>query len=123
MLKVSIDEDNRVAILEPEESLSAGDFQAAASEIDPVIEKYGQLSGIIIRTRSFPGWESFAALTSHLRFVKNHHRHVARVALVTDSVAADFAEKIASHFVKAEIRSFSYQDVDKARDWIGENIR
>ena len=121
MLRVNLDEDSRVATLEPEGSLSAADFQAAASAIDPVIEKYGQLSGIIIRTRSFPGWDSFAALTSHLQFVKDHHRHIARVALVTDSAAGDFAKKIASHFLKAEIRSFSFQDSNKARAWIVEN--
>jgi hypothetical protein len=39
----------------------------------------------MIRTESFPGWESFGALVSHLKFVADHHRQIERIAAVTDS--------------------------------------
>ncbi|MDI3326873.1 hypothetical protein QKW35_21055 [Pontibacterium granulatum] len=64
MLKVQIDEDHLVVILEPEGPLSETDFQSAAKAIDPLIEQHGQLAGIVIHTKSFPGWDSFAALCS-----------------------------------------------------------
>ena len=118
MLSVRIDEKNLVATLQPDGPLSASDFQSAAKAIDPVIEKSGRLNGIIIYTKSFPGWDSFGALVSHLRFVKDHHTKVSRVALVTDSAIGKFADPIASHFVAAEIRSFPFADYDKAREWI-----
>ena len=118
MLKLKIDEENRIAILEPEGSLSEADFKSAANEIDPLIEKYGHLTGIIIHTKSFPGWDSFAALSSHLRFVRDHHQKLTRVALVTDSVLGNFGKTIANHFVKAEIQAFPYQEYEKARMWI-----
>lgn len=123
MLKVQIDEDNLVVILEPEGPLSETDFQSAAKAIDPLIEQYGQLTGIVIHTKSFLGWDSFAALTSHLRFVKNHHKKIARVALATDSLLSDFAEKIAGHFVSAEIQAFSFQEFDKAKFWVVGNSK
>ena len=94
MLSVKIDEKNLVATLQPEGPLSASDFESAAKTIDPVIEKAGKLNGVIIYTKSFPGWDSFAALVSHLRFVKNHHEKVSHVAIVTDSPLGKFAEPV-----------------------------
>ncbi|MDA1141449.1 MAG: STAS/SEC14 domain-containing protein [Planctomycetota bacterium] len=86
MLSVRIDEQKGVTIFEPNGPLSESDFKSAVKVIDPWIEKNGRLKGLIIRTKSFPGWESFGALSSHLKFVKGHHTKISRVAFVTDSV-------------------------------------
>ncbi len=76
------------------------------------------LSGVIIYVENFPGWDSFAALSSHLKFVKEHHRYVRRVAFVTDSSIADIAEKVASHFVAAQVKHFPFSELDRAKLWI-----
>ena len=118
MLSVKIDEVNGIALFEPNGSLSEGDFRSAIQIVDPWIEKYGNLKGLIIHAKSFPGWDSFGALSSHLVFVKEHHTKIGRVAFVTNSVVGNLAEKIASHFVKAEIKLFPYKDLEDARLWI-----
>lgn len=118
MLSVTIDEENYIAILEPDGPLTKGDFESATRIIDPYIEDNGQLNGLIIHTEYFPGWKSFAALSSHLKFVREHHKKVTHVALSTDSVVGNFAEAIASHFVNAEIKLFSYQELEQAKDWV-----
>ena len=118
MLSVEIDEVNGIAILEPDGPLSKGDFELAAKIIDPYINKAGRLNGLIIHTKSFPGWDSFAALSSHIRFVKDHHKKISRVAISTDSVVGNFAEAVASHFVNAEIKLFSFQELEEARSWV-----
>jgi hypothetical protein len=118
MLSVEIDEENGIAILEPDGPLSKEDFVHAAKLIDPYIEKAARFSGLLIHTKSFPGWESFAGLASHLKFVQEHHKKVSRVALSTDSVVGNFAETIASHFISAEIKLFSYQELEQAREWV-----
>ena len=123
MLSVTIDKVNHIAILEPDGPLSESDFRSAAEKVDLLIEKSGQLKGIVIRAKSFPGWDSIAALTSHLRFIKDHHKKVSRVALVTESIAAHFAEIFATHFVLAEIKIFSYRDIEKATQWILEETK
>ena len=120
MLSVTIDEENGIVVLEPEGPLSKNDFESAARIIDPYIEDANQLIGLIIHTKSFPGWDSFAALISHLRFVKEHHEKLLRVALSTDSTVGRFAESVASHFINAEIKHFSYQQMDQARLWVAE---
>lgn len=118
MLTTILDEQHRIAVLEPDGPLSKLDFQSAAAIIDPFIESSGHIRGLIIHTRSFPGWDSFQAMHSHLTFVKEHHRKVPRIAFVTDSVLSNLAESIGSHFVSADIKSFPYQDMDRARAWI-----
>ena len=122
MLKVEIDQINNIAVLEPDGPLSKQDFIQAANVIDPYIEKTDRFNGLLIHTKSFPGWESFAGLASHLKFVQEHHKKVSRIALSTDSVVGKFAETIASHFVNAEIKLFSYQELEKAKDWITDGV-
>lgn len=118
MLSVEIDKENCIALLEPSGPLSTDDFETAAKIIDPYIEDTGQLKGLIIHTKSFPGWDSFAALSSHLIFVKEHHKRMSRVAFSTDSIVGNFAETVGSHFVNAEIKLFSYQELEQAKKWI-----
>jgi hypothetical protein len=122
MLTVKIDESRGIAILEPEGPLSKDDFVAAAKAIDPYIEETGTLKGLIIHTESFPGWDSFAALTTHLKFVKEHHQKIARIAFATDSVIGNVAESIVSHFVNAELKKFGYHELEQAKLWIESDV-
>ena len=121
MLNIEIDQQNDIAILSPDEKLSQEDFNNAANIIDPYLERVGRLNGLIIATRSFPGWASFAALVSHLSFVKDHHKKIAFIAFVTDSPIGNLAEHVASHFVSAQIKAFSFSDLGLAKKWIAEN--
>ena len=121
MLSVKIDETKGVALFEPSGPLSKSDFESAVKTIDPWIKANGMLKGLVIKTKSFPGWESFGALSSHLTFVKEHHKKIDRVAFVTDSVIGNVAEKLASHFVNAEIKLFPYKSLEEANLWVSEN--
>lgn len=120
MLDIELDREAGIAILQPKGALSAEDFDAAASIIDPYLEEHGELRGLIIRTKQFPGWESFGSLVRHMKFVRNHHRRLSRVALVTDSESGRLAEKIAGHFVSAAVRHYPFSEFDSAKSWILE---
>ena len=118
MIKVDLLIDDGILIVIPEGKLEADDFKELATVADPYIEENGKLNGLMIFTESFPGWEDFEALTSHFRFVKEHHKNLAKVALVTDSKIASVAETLAKHFVSAEIKHFDYNDKDAALEWL-----
>ena len=118
MLHVRLDELDGIAILEPEGALSEEDFHRATEIVDPYIEKVGGLTGLIIHVEQFPGWDSFAGLVSHLKFVKDHHKRINKIAFATDSPVGEIAEHVAGHFVSAEVRHFGFADLDEARDWI-----
>jgi len=118
MLNVELAKVTGIATLRPDGALSENDFKSASIVIDPYIEKSGKLKGLIISTKTFPGWGSFGSLIKHFKFVKEHHKKVSHVALVTDSVLGDFAEKIAEHFVSAEIKHFAFDELSNAQSWI-----
>ena len=119
MLEVKIDKETGLAILEPHDAMSKEDFDNAAKVIDPfILESEGKLNGIIIYTKSFPGWEDFAALSRHITFVKNHHKKIKRLAFVTDTAVIEFSKVITAPFVEAEIKVFDYDDFDEAKKWV-----
>lgn len=110
--------DEKILVVTPEETLKATDFERLAKEVDPYIEAMGTLNGLMIYSESFPGWENFAALLSHIKFIKEHQHNIKKVAAVTDSGFLSVLPRVASHFVHAEVKHFSSQDKDAALEWL-----
>jgi len=107
-------------VIEPQGPLTKEDFAAIAERVDPLIANKGTLGGLIVRTREFPGWESLGDIIAHFRFVKNHHRLIKKIALVTDAKIAEVFPVIVDHFVKAEVKHFDFNDFDEAVEWVAE---
>jgi hypothetical protein len=118
MIEHELDTVHSILYVRPKSALAAEDFATLASVVDPHIEATGDLAGIVIETPSFPGWESLGAMASHFRFVRNHHRHVKKIAAVTDSPLGKVAEHLVSHFVSAEIKRFPSGKTEAAKQWI-----
>jgi hypothetical protein len=118
MIEHTLDTVNSVLYVRPKSSLAESDFAALARTIDPYITETGGLAGLIIEVSAFPGWESLGAMAAHFRFVRDHHRQIKKIAVVTDSALGKVAEQLASHFVSAEIKRFSSGDLEAAKQWI-----
>ncbi len=118
MITHELRRDEGILIVSPQDRLQSSDFAAIAGEVDPYIEEKGQLNGLIIEAESFPGWKDFAALVSHLKFIKEHHRKIKKVAAVTDAKFLSIMPQIVDHFVSAEVRHFGYDDKQTALKWI-----
>ena len=118
MIDFTLDPKSAILTVRPESALEQDDFVTLAKAVDPEIEEHGDLAGLIIEAPRFPGWDSFGALVTHLRFLRDHHKHIKKVAVVTDSAVGEAAEHIASHFVAADIKHFSADEADAARAWI-----
>ena len=108
-----------VVVVEVKQALRVQDFDALAFTADAWIEAHGSLRGLVIHTREFPGWENLGSFIRHVRFLRDHHRKVNRVALAVDSKLASMAPMIGEHFVQAELRSFGYDALDAAIAWAG----
>ncbi len=106
-----------VIVVEVKEALRAQDFDALAATADSWIEAHGELNGIAIHAREFPGWENLGSFLRHVRFIRNHHQKVKRIALAVDGKLASLAPRIGEHFVKAEVKSFGYDDLESAISW------
>lgn len=118
MLGIDIDRNNGIVTIEPLGPLGESDFVNLAALVDPYLDTNNHLQGLLIHTREFPGWESFGALVEHMRFVRDHHEQVGRVALVTDSAIGNLAETIGGHFVAATVKHYPFDELDAARDWL-----
>jgi hypothetical protein len=112
--------DEHVLILCPSGELEAGDFQRVAAEVDPLIERTGGLRGLMIDAETFLGWEDFSAFASHLRFVKDHHRKIGRIAVVSNDAVVSLAPRLIRHFIGAEVRRFSTDDKEEAMKWLSQ---
>ena len=118
MLRHELLTDKRILILHPDGPLQSADFERIGREVDPFLEKHGDLAGLMIEAARPPGWDSFASLVTHLRFVRGHHERIKRIAVVTDSPFLSVAPKIAGHFVSAEVKTFPASDRAAALAWI-----
>ena len=118
MLRFELLKDDGILVVEPRDALTADDFRAVSRTIDPYIEERGKLSGLLVDAPSFPGWDSFGALIEHLKFVRDHHHQIDRVAAVTDNEFLKIAPRIAEHFAHPEIRVFPGAERAQALAWL-----
>src|ERR1700739_1580960 len=118
MIEYDLDKANSILMVRPESALDKSDFVELAKAIDPQIEAGGDLAGRIINPPAFPGWDGFGAIVARFRVVRDHQKHVKKIAVVTDSHLGDFAEHLVSHFISAKIRQFPAGQVEQARQWI-----
>lgn len=118
MLEHQLLKDEAILIVSPKGPLKSQDFTELVTIVDPFIKSHGNLKGILIYSETFPGWENFGALINHLKFVKDHHQQVKKVAAVTDDKLLSILPKIITHFVHAEVKQYKYNEKDDALDWL-----
>lgn len=118
MINFNLDTTDSILYVHPKAALEKADFAKLAEAVDPFIEANGKLRGLIVEAPKFPGWDSFGALATHIRFIRDHHKHVKKIAIVTDSALGNVAEHLASHFVSAEIKHFPAGQTEAGKQWI-----
>jgi len=118
MIEHNLDTTHSILYLRPTSALEESDFVQLANTVDPFLRDHGDLAGVIIEAPAFPGWESLGAMAAHFRFLKDHHKHIKKIGLVTDSSVGNVAEKLGSHFMSAEIRRFHAGQLEDAKRWV-----
>ena len=121
MLNYELLKEDGILVLKPDGALEASDFDAVAGELDPYIDEKGNLRGLLIQAESFPGWYDFGAFVSHLRFVRDHHHNITKVAAVSDSAILSVLPHVARHFVSADVRHFEFSERETALAWLRES--
>jgi hypothetical protein len=107
-----------IIVVEANAAASAQAWDALAFSADAWIEAHGALQGLIFHAREFPGWTDFGSLLRHVRFIRDHHQKIGRVALVSDSELSNVAPRVAEHFLSAEIEGFPYDEMEDAIAWV-----
>lgn len=109
--------DRHVLVIEPSAKLGVEDFDAIAATVEPWLESGGELRGIVVHAREFPGWETIGSFFRHVRFVQQHHRKIRRVALAADGAIAKLAPTLVEALVDAEVRRFEFDELEWAIEW------
>jgi hypothetical protein len=118
MIEAQLFRADGVVVVLPSVALTAVDFEQLAALVDPYIDANGELKGLMIVAERFPGWESFGALVGHIRFVREHHRRIRRIAAVSDGAILSILPALGKHFVQAEVRHFPFAERDGAMLWL-----
>lgn len=118
MLDYSIMMSEGILVLEPHAPLTKEDFSGLSAAVDSYLSDHAKLQGVLIHAKTFPGWDSFGGFTAHMHFVREHHKEVERVSVVTDSRIAGIAESLGKHFTSAEVKHFPFFDETKALNWL-----
>ncbi len=118
MIEHQLLENEGLLIITPQDKLQASDFAQIDEEINKYLKQHPMLNGLLIHTKSFPGWKDFAALRAHFKFIKTHHKQIKKVAAVTDSHFMALAPRIVKYFVSAKVQHFTYANKEKALEWL-----
>jgi hypothetical protein len=116
-LDFNLNKDQGVLTVEINHPLTTENFASLSLKVDQWIENNGQLKGLVLHTKKFPGWENLGSMISHFEFVKNHHLKVRKVALSADGKIPEFLPHIAKHFIKAEVKQFEFAELQEAQKW------
>lgn len=117
MINIQVLNDEGIILVEPVDALEKSDFEKLAKEIDSFSVGPRSLTGLIIHTKSFPGWDDFDAFQHHMKFVKDHHKRIKHIAIVTDSKIGKIGPGFANLFVSAQIKHFPFDSLAEAEEW------
>ncbi len=119
MIQLELLGDKGVLIVKPLGPLESKDFAAIVRDADGYIESHGALNGLMICAENFRGWKNMQSLWSHLKFVRDHHKKIKKVAFVSNSKIAELVINFAKYFVNPEAKYFKYNQESSAMYWIG----
>ena len=116
MLTVQFDGD--VLGVRPEGPITREDVATLTRAADEYLAGHPKIAGVMVETRTFPGFASVGAFADYARFIADHHARVRRVALVTDSALAPIAEFMANHVVGVQMRHYAFAEGAAALTWL-----
>jgi hypothetical protein len=118
MLDYHLDQNTGILSIRPTEKLTVEDFKTLTTDGDAYLGSGRNLAGLLLAVERVPGWDSFAAVVQHIRFVRDHQKRIARVAVVTDNSLLKIPPQIAGHFAHPEFRVFPSADHAGAENWL-----
>ena len=117
-LLCQFDEENGVLLLDIKNPFSADDFKTISIFIDPYFQTKGELGGIIINSKKFPYWSSPQNRAEYINFAQNNHYKFKKAALNMGGFFAMIVARIARGRAHPEIKTFKYNQIEKAQAWI-----
>ena len=103
-------------------AITSADVTTLERTANEYLASHPNIPGVMVETRTFPGFASAGAFGGYVRFVLSHRTRVRRVALVTDSMLAPVAKFIANHVMGIEMRHYPFARRAAALDWLRSGL-
>jgi hypothetical protein len=107
-----------VLVVRPTGPLGVPDFETLSTQFAVAVKRAGRVRGLLIDLPAFPGWQGVRGVRAHVRFIAQHHRLIARVAIVTDSLLLRFGPPVANLLLHPKVRRFRRGEQTAALDWL-----
>jgi hypothetical protein len=117
MIDIETKRSENVFILTPKGSISADDIKTVASTIDAYINEHDAIPRLVFRLSEFPHWKDFGAIAAHFELVKDHHKIIPKVAIVSDNNLLAIVRVLVDQFTGAQIRRFPEEAFADAVNW------
>jgi hypothetical protein len=98
-------------------ALNHHDFKELAQKIDPLINRFGSLK-LFVDATHFTGWDNSQAAEQHFRFVKEHHKKIDKIAVISGHAWQHWLISVIKIFIHPEIKIFSDHQFPEARNWL-----
>lgn len=117
MIDIEIKRAENVFLLKPRGSISADDFKSVASTIDGYINEHDAVPRLVFQVGELPHWKDLEAMIAHLHLVRDHHKIIPKVAIVSDSALLALLRPVVDVFTGAKVRRFPADALDDAINW------
>ena len=117
MIATKFTDSQKVLVVRFTGELKAEDFAGVARAMDDHINETDTIPNLVLHVPEIPHWESFHALKAHFRLVRERHRLIKKIAVVSDMLAFSIMPYIMDHFLSAKVRHFQEDHADEAIAW------
>ena len=117
MLTIDTDKDGALITITPTGKLTKDDIAALTTAMDEAANTHDHIPALLIKAKSFPGWDSFAAMFKHIELASHRERLIPRIAMVSDGFLLSSAPVLVKAFIKADVRHFAEEHLEQATAW------
>ncbi len=118
MIEIMPESNESALALKATGKLTDADYkEVLIPEIEEIIKQSGKANVLLYLPGDFAGWEAHAAWDD-ARFGLLHRNDFEKLAVVGGPKWVEWATKIASHFMKGEVKNFPEEQLPDALDWV-----
>ncbi len=113
--------DGKLIEIQVSGKLSKAAYDAFLPMTEARIKEFGKVRMLVVLD-DFHGWDA-GALWEDIKFDMKHHGHIERLAIVGETKWEKGMAAFCNPFTSATIKYFDIADVEKAREWIQEDMK
>jgi hypothetical protein len=118
MIEIMPESNGPALALKATDKLTDADYkEVLIPKIEEIIKQSGKAKVLLYLPEDFAGWEPHAAWDD-AKFGLRHRNDFEKLAVVGGPKWVEWATKIASHFMKGEVKTFSEAHLGEAIDWV-----